>query len=223
MLRPQRVRATGGVAHAAENLRVRGASSATGSKGIRCPPSRRTLRARCCGSSTYRPRRGIHRARRAGCRAAGAELVAGRAGWPKPQGRGRRQDPGIMKVIRPPVRRSPGARSRAEAEAARPNAGARGYGADWRKLRAAQPHTPCVDCGAPWRHGHHLDHVVARGRQGGTDEPSNMAWRCASCHSRKNAIQDGRWAPGPQGRGGSVLLGVSTNDPLWVKFSRARN
>src|SRR6266568_365335 len=122
-----------------------------------------------------------------------------------------------MRVIRPPVRRAPGSRTKAQAEAARPNSGARGYGADWRKLRAAQPHTPCVEpgYGKPWHPSFHLDHVRSR-RQGGTDDPSNLAWRCASCHSRKTAIQDGRWSL--PGRGGSNPSEMAPNDRHTVKL-----
>lgn len=127
-----------------------------------------------------------------------------------------------MKMLRPPVRRSPGARTKAQAEAARPSAGARGYGADWRKLRAAQPRTPCVEpgCGAPWRHDHHLDHVVPRAR-GGTDDPSNLAWRCASCHSKKTAGSDGGFGNPP--RGPSDLRGGGPNDRVGARFVKARN
>ena len=66
--------------------------------------------------------------------------------------------------------------------AARPSASARGYGADWQALRASTPHTPCADCSRPWKAGYHLDHIKAR-NAGGTDDASNLAWRCHRCHS----------------------------------------
>lgn len=72
----------------------------------------------------------------------------------------------------------------------RPSASRRGYGADWRKLRADQPKTPCIDCATPWSPSHHLDHVTPRAR-GGTDHPSNLTWRCRRCHSAKTATSDG--------------------------------
>jgi 5-methylcytosine-specific restriction enzyme A len=66
--------------------------------------------------------------------------------------------------------------------AARPSASARGYGADWQALRASTPHTP--------KAGYDLDHIKAR-NAGGTDDASNLAWRCHRCHSRKTAKHDG--------------------------------
>lgn len=78
----------------------------------------------------------------------------------------------------------------------RPSASRRGYGPDWRKLRAATPKTPCVDCGAPWRPGFHLDHRLARAK-GGTDDPSNLEWRCWRCHSAKTAQVDGGFGNAP--------------------------
>lgn len=71
----------------------------------------------------------------------------------------------------------------------RGNSTTRGYGTDWRKLRATVPPTPCVDCGAAWTPGHNLDHHIPRSR-GGTDDKSNLRWRCHGCHSVKTATKD---------------------------------
>ncbi|MFN4283501.1 MAG: HNH endonuclease signature motif containing protein [Alphaproteobacteria bacterium] len=79
---------------------------------------------------------------------------------------------------------------RGEADRARGTATQRGYGVDWRKLRAETPKTPCCDCHAPWRPNFHLDHGERR-RTGGGDETANLFWRCAPCHSRKTAAFDG--------------------------------
>lgn len=74
-------------------------------------------------------------------------------------------------------------------EAARPSAAARGYGTDWRKLRATlmPPGTPCRCCGKP---ASHLDHIKPKA-SGGTDDPSNLQPLCATCHSRKTDREDG--------------------------------
>lgn len=71
----------------------------------------------------------------------------------------------------------------------RESAGARGYGARWRKLRkmvlAAQP--LCVRCDRPAKH---VDHIVPRS-QGGDDSMANLQALCATCHNRKTAREDG--------------------------------
>jgi 5-methylcytosine-specific restriction protein A len=36
----------------------------------------------------------------------------------------------------------------------------------------------------------HLDHVIPLA-QGGTNDPDNLQWLCAGCHSRKTVEQDG--------------------------------
>lgn len=72
----------------------------------------------------------------------------------------------------------------------RPNAHQRGYGANWRRLRAAflSRNPLCAD---PF--GDHaqqvvpatdVDHIVAK-RAGGTNEDGNLQALCHSCHSRK--------------------------------------
>lgn len=97
-------------------------------------------------------------------------------------------------AMKPPTFRPLGMKTKRQRDAERPSAAARGYGTDWRRLRAEQPKTPCVTpgCGLPWRPGFHLDHRLARAK-GGTDHPSNLQWLCPTCHSRKTAADDGRW------------------------------
>lgn len=38
----------------------------------------------------------------------------------------------------------------------------------------------------------HVDHITPK-RRGGTDVRSNLQSLCHSCHSRKTALEDGRW------------------------------
>jgi 5-methylcytosine-specific restriction protein A len=64
----------------------------------------------------------------------------------------------------------------------------RGYGADWRVLRSTIPRPRWCPCGKELTS--HLDHKVPR-EQGGTDDPSNLQWLGARCHSVKTASQDG--------------------------------
>lgn len=37
-----------------------------------------------------------------------------------------------------------------------------------------------------------IDHIIPRSR-GGIDDPNNLQGMCHTCHSRKTAIEDGRW------------------------------
>lgn len=73
---------------------------------------------------------------------------------------------------------------------------ARGYGADWQRIRAAflQKHPWCSD---PFGvHGSELvravdvDHKIPL-NSGGTNDEMNLDGLCHSCHSRKTAIRDG--------------------------------
>lgn len=77
----------------------------------------------------------------------------------------------------------------------------RGYGSRWRRLRAmvlaSQP--VCID---PYHiHGAEIvvatevDHRVPKSR-GGDDTEENLQPLCKACHSRKTAIEDGRWGAG---------------------------
>ncbi|MBI1209663.1 MAG: HNH endonuclease [Azospirillum sp.] len=78
---------------------------------------------------------------------------------------------------------------KAAADARRPDAKARGYGADWKKLRAElMPEgTSCRLCGYE---ASHLDHILPKAR-GGTDDPSNLQPLCHRCHSTKTDSEDG--------------------------------
>jgi len=82
---------------------------------------------------------------------------------------------------------------------ARGSAHAQGYGRRWRKLRllilARDP--ICKHCyRAPTTD---VDHIIAR-KKGGDDSEENLQGLCGTCHSRKTALEDGRW-----GRGGSKV------------------
>jgi 5-methylcytosine-specific restriction protein A len=78
----------------------------------------------------------------------------------------------------------------------RGSAAKRGYGAPWPKLRkivlARDP--ICRDCGRAA--STEADHITPR-REGGSDSLDNLQGLCKPCHSRKTAIEDGRWAPRP--------------------------
>jgi 5-methylcytosine-specific restriction protein A len=71
---------------------------------------------------------------------------------------------------------------------------ARGYGARWRKLRrliASERPAVCVACGyAGASRAMHLDHIRPLS-QGGTNDPCNLQWLCAGCHSKKTVTRDG--------------------------------
>ena len=76
----------------------------------------------------------------------------------------------------------------------------RGYGANWRKLRkmvlARDP--LCKDpIGVHMKHdevvaSNEVDHIIPLS-QGGINEMDNLRGLCRSCHSRKTAVEDGRW------------------------------
>ncbi len=80
--------------------------------------------------------------------------------------------------IRPPrLGTSDGARHPKGRADTRPSASRRGYGTDWRKLRAKTLKAPCAACGAPWEPGFHLDHIIPR-RAGGSDSrPKHAHYR----------------------------------------------
>ncbi len=90
----------------------------------------------------------------------------------------------------------------AEAEAAwraahpdeRPSASTRGYGAEWREIRAKvlRLRPWCSECAARGKRtkATDVDHVVAL-RRGGTNDINNLMPLCHSCHSRKTAQVDG--------------------------------
>lgn len=88
------------------------------------------------------------------------------------------------------------------AEAPRPNAGQRGYGASWRRIRDdfIKRHPYCADI--YFVHGERkvptmeVDHIISR-RKGGTDVDSNLQGLCGLCHRRKTSrVDNGGW---PQG------------------------
>jgi 5-methylcytosine-specific restriction endonuclease McrA len=67
----------------------------------------------------------------------------------------------------------------------------RGYGSEWRRVRAAvlerDGHT-CTYCGQP---ANHVDHVVPRSK-GGTDDLGNLVSSCEGCNKSKG----GSYGPG---------------------------
>lgn len=89
---------------------------------------------------------------------------------------------------------------RKAADTRRPNATERGYGTNWRALRAKlmPPGTLCA-CGCG-RKASHLDHIVPRSK-GGTDDPSNLQPLARECHGRKTAAQDGGFGNRRKGNG----------------------
>lgn len=85
-------------------------------------------------------------------------------------------------------------------EAKRPNAGAQGYGARWRRVRACflRTHPLCQwpDC---WAKATDVDHVTLRTelvRQGVADPDAEQYLQalCHSHHSQKTARETGGWA-----------------------------
>ena len=83
-------------------------------------------------------------------------------------------------------------------DADRPSPSRRGYGRRWRKLRAMylSHHPLCED---PFDlHGDmppvatEVDHIIPK-RSGGSDAWDNLQALCKPCHSRKTAVEDGRW------------------------------
>ena len=76
---------------------------------------------------------------------------------------------------------------------ARGGSAALGYGGRWRRLRNAvlQRHPFCQTprCTAQ---ATDVDHIVPR-RRGGDDSLENLQGLYRSCHSRKTALEDGRW------------------------------
>ena len=70
----------------------------------------------------------------------------------------------------------------------------RGYGSEWKRLRAIclKQNPYCVACAerGELTRATDLDHIIPRS-QGGTDDPSNLQPTCHPCHSRKTAARDG--------------------------------
>ncbi|MGJ0506169.1 MAG: HNH endonuclease [Methylocystis sp.] len=92
-------------------------------------------------------------------------------------------------------------RTRAEADALRPNAAARGYGPKWRAARAAflRDHPICVECGAQATVVDH--HIAHKGNQELFWRRSNWQPLCKPCHDRKTAKHDGAFGRRPRGVG----------------------
>ena len=102
---------------------------------------------------------------------------------------------------KPPVHRPPGTKSAAEVKRAldwqRPSAARRGYGARWRRARAAYlaRHPFCVPCEAAGRLAPAtvVDHVLPhRGDPALFWGEGNWQGLCKPCHDRKTA-REGRW------------------------------
>ena len=82
-------------------------------------------------------------------------------------------------------------------DAKRGTSAERGYGPDWRRLRALilRRDPWCRwpgGCGAP---SSDVDHIVSR-RRGGSDEASNLRGLCHMHHSMKTATEDTPWKGG---------------------------
>jgi 5-methylcytosine-specific restriction protein A len=76
----------------------------------------------------------------------------------------------------------------------RPTSSQRGYGAEWRKLRALvlREEPTCRRCSA---RSTVVDHVIPKAR-GGTDERRNLQGLCERCHNRKTVTEDGGYVFG---------------------------
>ena len=74
----------------------------------------------------------------------------------------------------------------------RPDSNKRGYGRQWRKLRARilERDPICTKWGK--EPSTTVDHILTKGR-GGTDDESNLRGMCRRCHSRKTVVVDDRW------------------------------
>jgi len=85
-------------------------------------------------------------------------------------------------------------------DAQRGTAARRGYGARWRKIRERKLNRDPLcedpygvhDTGGAVVEATEVDHKVPK-RDGGSDRMENLQSLCKSCHSRKTALEDGRW------------------------------
>lgn len=81
----------------------------------------------------------------------------------------------------------------------RPSAGQRGYGAQWRKLRAwhLSMEPLCRTCRAEGNLtlATVVDHIIPLSR-GGKDAASNLQSLCVTCHNHKTDTQDGGFGRG---------------------------
>lgn len=71
----------------------------------------------------------------------------------------------------------------------RPSAAKRGYGREWRAIRAAflAEHPSCAACSTA---ATEVDHIVSL-RSGGSNAASNLRPLCKPCHARKTVRVDG--------------------------------
>lgn len=88
-----------------------------------------------------------------------------------------------------------------EARLNRGSAASLGYGAQWRKTRAAflKGHPWCEQCLTERRYvtATEVDHQTPR-KQGGTDAPGNLQALCKAHHSSKTARQSSGWGGASQ-------------------------
>jgi 5-methylcytosine-specific restriction enzyme A len=77
----------------------------------------------------------------------------------------------------------------------RPDSNQRGYGRQWRKLRARilERDPICTKCGK--EPSNTVDHILTKAR-GGTDAEDNLRGMCRRCHSKKTVLVDDRWGRG---------------------------
>lgn len=87
----------------------------------------------------------------------------------------------------------------------RPTAAARGYDADWRRVRDnfLAEHPLCAVCLANGMTvaASDVDHVLAIRKGGERLNPANLQSLCAGCHSRKTAREDGGFGRQKDGNG----------------------
>lgn len=94
-------------------------------------------------------------------------------------------------------------KKQAEYDTQRGTAAQRGYDARWRRLRKMYlaAHPLCADpYGAHAERGElvaatEVDHIIPK-KRGGSDTEENLQALCQVCHSRKTALEDGRWKGG---------------------------
>lgn len=76
----------------------------------------------------------------------------------------------------------------------------RGYGANWRRLRKMKLSRNPI-CEDPFGlhkeydeliQANEVDHIIPK-KHGGESEMNNLQSLCKSCHSKKTAVEDGRW------------------------------
>ena len=96
-------------------------------------------------------------------------------------------------------------RRQAQQEARRASSTARGYGRQWRKVRAAHMASQplCVRCSENNLivKGEAVDHIIPhKGDMGLFWDRSNLQTLCHSCHNRKTATEDGGFGRGVKKR-----------------------